>query len=62
MCDRLAVLDQGQVMQVGTPSEVYSAPANTYVATFLGTANLWPATVTACDRTGGHLLGRRVSR
>ena len=52
MSDRLAVLDKGKVKQVGTPSEVYSAPANTHVATFLGTANLWPATVTGADRHG----------
>ncbi|HET9842803.1 MAG TPA: ATP-binding cassette domain-containing protein, partial [Nocardioides sp.] len=45
MSDRLAVLDHGRLKQVGTPSEVYSAPANTHVATFLGTTNLWPATV-----------------
>jgi spermidine/putrescine transport system ATP-binding protein len=47
MSDRLAVLDHGQVMQVGTPSEVYSTPANTHVATFLGTTNLWEAEVLA---------------
>jgi spermidine/putrescine transport system ATP-binding protein len=52
MSDRLAVLDKGRVKQVGTPSEVYSSPANTHVATFLGTANLWPATVTAADSRG----------
>ncbi|HEX3932944.1 MAG TPA: ABC transporter ATP-binding protein [Nocardioides sp.] len=52
MSDRLAVLDKGKVQQVGTPSEVYSAPANTHVATFLGTANLWPATVTGADQQG----------
>jgi spermidine/putrescine transport system ATP-binding protein len=52
MSDRLAVLDKGKVKQVGTPSEVYSAPANTHVATFLGTTNLWPATVTAADQDG----------
>jgi spermidine/putrescine transport system ATP-binding protein len=52
MSDRLAVLDKGKVKQVGTPSEVYSAPANTHVATFLGTANLWPATVTGQDGDG----------
>ena len=46
MSDRLAVLEKGKVMQVGTPSEVYSSPANTHVATFLGTANLWEGTVT----------------
>jgi spermidine/putrescine transport system ATP-binding protein len=52
MSDRLAVLDKGKVEQVGTPSEVYSAPANKHVATFLGTANLWPATVTGADADG----------
>jgi spermidine/putrescine transport system ATP-binding protein len=52
MSDRLAVLDKGRVEQVGTPSEVYSAPANKHVATFLGTANLWPATVTGRDQQG----------
>jgi spermidine/putrescine transport system ATP-binding protein len=52
MSDRLAVLDHGRLKQVGTPSEVYSAPANTHVATFLGTTNLWPATVTAADPQG----------
>jgi spermidine/putrescine transport system ATP-binding protein len=52
MSDRLAVLDKGKVKQVGSPSEVYSQPSNTHVATFLGTANLWPATVTAADQRG----------
>ncbi len=49
MSDRLAVLEKGKVMQIGTPSEVYSTPANTHVATFLGTANLWEAEVVAAD-------------
>ncbi len=52
MSDRLAVMHGGKVMQVGTPSEVYSQPANSYVATFLGTTNLFPATVTAVDPDG----------
>ena len=49
MSDRLAVLHAGKVVQVGTPSEVYSQPATSYVATFLGTTNLFSATVTAVD-------------
>ena len=57
MSDRLAVLDHGQVMQVGTPSEVYSAPQNTHVATFLGTTNLWEAEVVSAD---DGVLGCRV--
>jgi spermidine/putrescine transport system ATP-binding protein len=49
MSDRLAVLDAGRVLQVGTPTEVYSQPASTMVATFLGTTNLYPATVLSVD-------------
>ena len=45
MSDRLAVLRDGRLMQVGTPSEVYSRPANAYVAGFLGTANLFDTVV-----------------
>jgi spermidine/putrescine transport system ATP-binding protein len=52
MSDRLAVLDAGRVMQVGTPSEVYSEPASAHVATFLGTTNLWAAHVVSADADG----------
>ena len=52
MSDRLAVLVNGRVEQVGTPSEVYGAPETSYVATFLGNANLWPATVAATGPDG----------
>jgi spermidine/putrescine transport system ATP-binding protein len=52
MSDRLAVLHAGRVMQVGTPSEVYSRPANRYVATFLGSTNLFAATVSAIGPDG----------
>ena len=39
-------------MQVGTPSEVYSQPASSYVATFLGSTNLFPATVAEVGADG----------
>src|SRR5438105_11219201 len=38
--DRIAVLNEGHLEQVGTPDEVYNHPASEYVATFLGAANL----------------------
>jgi iron(III) transport system ATP-binding protein len=38
--DRLAVLDQGRIQQIGRPMDLYDRPANRFVATFLGTANL----------------------
>lgn len=40
VCDRIAVLNDGTVQQVGTPMELYQHPANLFVAGFLGTANI----------------------
>jgi iron(III) transport system ATP-binding protein len=50
IADRLAVLDQGRIQQVGTPIELYDRPANRFVATFLGTANLIDGTLEASGR------------
>jgi spermidine/putrescine transport system ATP-binding protein len=52
MSDRLAVLHEGRLMQVGAPSEVYSQPANAYVAGFLGSANLLEAEVLGVSAEG----------
>jgi spermidine/putrescine transport system ATP-binding protein len=40
MSDRLAVMNSGKIIQIGTPREVYEEPADTYVADFLGVSNL----------------------
>lgn len=42
LSDRLAVMHAGRLAQVGTPSHLYDSPANAYVASFLGSANLIP--------------------
>jgi ABC-type Fe3+/spermidine/putrescine transport system ATPase subunit len=42
--DRLVVMNRGRIEQVGAPQEVYSRPANEFVARFLGLQNLAPAT------------------
>lgn len=34
--DRIAVLNDGKIMQVGTPQQIYGTPVNTFVATFIG--------------------------
>jgi iron(III) transport system ATP-binding protein len=39
MADRIAVMDQGRLVQVGAPEELYRRPANRFVADFLGEAN-----------------------
>ena len=45
--DRMAVLDQGVVQQVGAPDALYDFPVNSFVAGFVGTMNLLPGTVRA---------------
>ena len=44
VADRVAVLDRGRLQQVGTPLELHTRPANTFVASFVGKMNLLPAT------------------
>ena len=51
--DRVAVLNEGRIEQLGTPYEIYNRPATEYVATFLGAANILEATV----RNGALELG-----
>jgi spermidine/putrescine transport system ATP-binding protein len=58
MSDRLAVMNSGIIEQVGTPREVYDEPSNTYVADFLGLANLLPARAHA---DGVDVLGQVVA-
>jgi len=51
MSDRLAVIDGGQVRQIGTPAEVYERPNTEFVAGFIGVSNL-------IDRDGRRLTVR----
>jgi len=45
MSDRVTIMDQGEIVQVGTPTELYDHPANPYIANFLGASNIFVATV-----------------
>ena len=40
MSDRIAVFNQGRILQVGSPAEIYERPASSFVAGFVGTSNL----------------------
>jgi putative spermidine/putrescine transport system ATP-binding protein len=40
LADRMAVMERGRIVQVGTPSEIYERPAHPFVASFIGQANL----------------------
>ena len=45
MADRIGVMRDGRMAQIGTPREVFDAPADRFVAEFMGVANLWTGTV-----------------
>jgi len=45
LSDRIAVLSEGRIEQVGTPSEIYEQPASAFVADFIGSSNLVTAHV-----------------
>ncbi|HEY1721091.1 MAG TPA: sulfate/molybdate ABC transporter ATP-binding protein [Magnetospirillaceae bacterium] len=47
VADRIVVMNQGRIEQVGTPSEVYDQPATAFVYQFLGNVNALPCRVTA---------------
>lgn len=46
--DRIAVMNHGHVLQIGTPYEIYESPATQFVAQFIGETNLFSAEVEDC--------------
>jgi len=48
--DRLAVMNQGDVLQVGTPHDIYESPSTDFTARFIGETNLFDATVLNVSR------------
>ena len=49
MSDRIVVMNQGYIQQVGTPEDIYNEPQNAFVADFIGDSNLLSATM-VCDK------------
>ncbi|MDR1446993.1 MAG: ABC transporter ATP-binding protein [Treponema sp.] len=48
--DRIAVMNQGNVLQVGTPHDIYESPATDFVARFIGETNLFDAVAVSVTR------------
>ena len=46
LSDRIAVMNQGKIEQVGSPAEIYEAPRNSFVAAFIGDTNFFEGEVT----------------
>jgi iron(III) transport system ATP-binding protein len=72
MADRIVVMNQGVIEQVGTPVEIYRSPTTAFVADFIGTMNFVPGTVVGPDRVrlgqvdlvcdaDGHVQGAEVT-
>ncbi len=69
LSDRIAVMDAGRVLQIGTPVDLYERPESLFVADFIGTNNLVAGTVTSVSdgaaevkTSAGTLRGRVVGR
>jgi ABC-type Fe3+/spermidine/putrescine transport system ATPase subunit len=52
MSDKVVVLNQGRLEQMGRPEEIYSAPRSAFVGDFIGESNLLPATVVSILHDG----------
>ncbi|MEI6044042.1 MAG: ABC transporter ATP-binding protein [Chloroflexota bacterium] len=60
LSDRIVVMNQGRIEQIGTPFEIYNYPTTNFVASFIGTLNMLPARVTNAAKgeinLGGHTV------
>jgi iron(III) transport system ATP-binding protein len=56
--DRIAVLNQGMIMQVGTPDDIYEMPRSEFVANFVGRTNLFRGKLDASVEAGGAAIVR----
>jgi putative spermidine/putrescine transport system ATP-binding protein len=61
MSDRIVVMNEGRVEQIGTPFEIYNFPRTRFVASFVGTLNILRGQVT--DAAGGRIVidGQEIS-
>ncbi|NNN04273.1 MAG: ABC transporter ATP-binding protein [Elusimicrobia bacterium] len=56
MSDRIAVFNQGRIEQLGTPGEIYESPRTSFVADFIGGANIFTAKVLPGAAGRAHLI------
>ena len=56
LSDRIAVMNQGKIEQIGTPSEIYEQPRSPFVADFIGDTNLFVGEITEVDATNLQIL------
>ena len=54
LSDRIVVMKKGYIQQIGTPEEIYSHPANLFVADFMGFRNIWEAKIEDIQEHGAE--------
>jgi iron(III) transport system ATP-binding protein len=52
MADRVAVMNDGEIVQIATPTELYTNPKTAFVADFVGSSNIYEGTVTEATKNG----------
>lgn len=57
MSDRIAVMDQGRIVQLGTPRDIYMRPATVFASSFIGQTNLLRGTVAEAGKTAAVVVG-----
>ena len=60
LSDRVVVMSEGRMEQVGTPFEIYNFPSTAFVASFVGTLNLLPGVVSEAVTGGLTIAGQQV--
>ena len=60
--DRIAVMSKGEVLQIGTPNEIYEMPANGFVADFIGETNFIEGKVTEVYDKYGYAESKELGR
>jgi iron(III) transport system ATP-binding protein len=55
LSDRIAVMHNGEIAQIGTPRDIYDQPANAFVATFVGRSNLLRGTLMRMEGKVAHM-------
>ncbi len=56
LSSRIAVMRDGRLLQVGTPQEIYEHPADSFVAAFVGSMNIFPGRVTTAGEDGIEIM------
>ncbi len=62
MSDRIAVMDRGCVLQVGTPTEIYAEPADPFVMEFIGSPNVFRGRIEAVAGGGAEIAVDEIGR